>query len=358
MFFSPADLGWVVGHTMITYGPLIRRMTSILFEGKPAIPDAGILWKICEEKKVDHFFTAPTAIRELVKLDNDGAFIKKYDTSCVGVFQVVGERCDADTMWWMRKQFSHCIVNDTWWHTESGWPVGSNMLNQDVFGPVYPTLPGSITKASPGWDVRVINEEGQEAERGQLGKVCMKLPTPPSHTLTLWGNDQGYVDKYLTDVPGFFNTGDEGMIDERGYIHILSRMDDVINVAGHRLDTGRLEEPIGKHEEIVESAVVGIDDKLKGQVPVALVILRDRSDGKVMSAEERQTIVNEINYKIRSEVGAFARLEGALFIPRMPKTRSGKILRRIMRNILNDQPYKFPATIDDATTLDHIHTLS
>ena len=230
-------------------------------------------------------------------MDNDGSFARKYDTSQMSAISLAGERADAPSIHWLHKQFPHVVINDSWWHTESGFPVGSNILNKDVYGPIFPTLPGSTTKAVPGWDVRLFTDEGEEAERGMMGKICMKQPLPPTHALTLWNNDEAYVEKYLTEVPGYFNTGDEGLIDERGYLQILGRTDDVINVAGHRLDTGRLEESINKHVEVVESAVIGLTDKMKGEVPMAFVLVK--GDSASMSKDQLQKIVDELNYMVR-----------------------------------------------------------
>ena len=232
------------------------------------------------------------------------------------------------------------------------------MLNQDVYGPVFPTLPGSVCKVSPGWDIHVLNESNEPAARGELGRICIKEPMPPSATMTLWKNDEGYVQKYMVDNPGYYGMGDEGMIDERGYVHVLSRIDDVINVAGHRLDTGRLEEAINKHPEIVESAVIGLDDAQKGQVPLAFFVLRDKPRNESLITEIKQEIVDMANQAVRTEIGAVARLEAVLFASRLPKTRSGKILRRVLKSIINGKEYKFPATIDDASTLEAFHKLS
>lgn len=217
---------------------------------------------------------SPTAVRELMRVDNPGDFVKKYDVSSLEVISIAGERCDPETISWLRRNFPRTIINDNWWQTETGYPIGSKFVNQDIFGAPYPTLKGSCTKAVPGWNVKVFNEKNEECERGQLGRICIKQPMPPCHTMTIWGNDAAYVEKYLDDVPGYYLSGDEGIIDKRGYLTILSRIDDIINVAGHRLDTGRLEESVNRHTEIVESAVIGLNDKQKGEVPIALVIMR------------------------------------------------------------------------------------
>mmetsp|Transcript_10725 Transcript_10725/g.16307 ORF Transcript_10725/g.16307 Transcript_10725/m.16307 type:complete len:230 (-) Transcript_10725:145-834(-) len=227
----------------------------------------------------------------------------------------------------------------------------TNIMNQDKFGPVFPTLPGSSTRAFPGWNLQIINADGEIAKRGELGRICVKLPTPPCHTMGLWRNPELYREKYLEEVPGYYLCGDEGIVDERGYVHILSRIDDVINVAGHRLETGRLEEVVNNHSEIIESAVIGLDDELKGQVPVALCILKEKYG---VTHEDQLRIANQVNSEVRKIIGAFSRLEGVLFVDRLPKTRSGKILRRTIRDILNVKEYSLPATIDDASTLEDI----
>ncbi len=279
VFFSSSDIGWVVGHSFIVYGPLIRGATSVFFEGKPVVPNCGVLWRVVEQYKVKQLYVAPTAVRIVKKEDYEGEWVKKYDTSSLQGFHLVGERCDPDTIWWVHKHLPHCIINDNWWQTETGYPMCSNYLNLADFKTVFPTLPGSVTKPAPGFDIHIFDEEHHETLKvNELGKVVIKLPMPPSFMLTLWGNEQAFIEKYLTETPGYYTTGDAGMLDEHGYLHIMTRMDDVINTCGHRLSTGRLEEVINDHPNVVESAVVGHVDEIRGECPLAFVILKGNSD--------------------------------------------------------------------------------
>jgi len=352
--FASSDIGWVVGHSFIVYGPLIRGCTSIFFEGKPITPDAGVCWRVCEQYKVTSLYMAPTGVRVIKKEDYEGTLVKKYDVSTVKSFCVVGERCDPDTIHWMHKHFPHVLINDTWWQTETGWPICANLLNLKDFDTVFPTLPGSVTTPVPGYEVKIFNDANEAVEANALGKVVIKLPLPPAFMLTLWGNDKAFIDKYLAETPGYYTTGDAGMIDEHGYLHIMTRVDDVINTAGHRISTGRLEEVVNEHDSVVESAVVGYNHYVRGECPLAFVILKGSGGYEALSQEERDKIAKEINMKVRSDVGAFCRLEGVLFVNKLPKTRSGKILRGTMKKIVNKQEYKTPATIDDMSTLDMI----
>lgn len=334
-FFAFSDVGWVVGHSCIVYGPLIRGSACIFFEGKPIVPNAGVAWRVIEEYKVTHLYWAPTAVRVVKKEDYEGVFIKQHDISSLESVSVVGERCDPDTLRWMERHLPNVLISDTWWQTETGWPICGNMLNIKDFGPIFPVLPGSVCKPVPGFDVQVLDEANQACQPGQLGKVVIKLPLPPSFMLTLWGNDEAFISKYLAETPGYYTTGDAGMFDENGYFHIMTRMDDVINTAGHRLSTGRLEEVINDHELVAESAVLGFDHPLRGETPLAFVILNGSEGFEAMPEEKRKDLVKVINGKVRADVGAFAKLEGVLFLNRLPKTRSGKILRGTMRKIAN-----------------------
>ncbi len=273
-WFAASDIGWVVGHSFIVYGPLIRGGTSIIFEGKPIIPNAGIFWNIVQTYKVKSIYAAPTAVRVIKKEDYDGKYIQEYDVSSLKGFHLVGERCDPDTIWWVHKNFPNVIVNDNWWQTETGWPICSNFLNLERFKKPYPTVPGSVTKPCPGYDVRIFDEANASVAPNTLGKVVIKMPMPPSFMLTLWGNDEAFIEKYLTDTPGFYTTGDAGYLDENGYLYIMTRVDDVINTAGHRLSTGRLEEVINEHDCVVESAVVAYMDEVRGECPFAFIILK------------------------------------------------------------------------------------
>jgi propionyl-CoA synthetase len=352
--FAASDIGWVVGHSFIVYGPLIRGAKAIFFEGKPVVPDAGVMWRVCQQYKVTSLYMAPTAVRVIKKEDYDGLLVKNYDTSSVRTFCLVGERCDPDTIHWVNRHFPHCLINDTWWQTETGWPISANLLNLKDFKTVFPTLPGSVTRPVPGYDVKIFDESNTEVPADTLGKVVIKLPLPPAFMLGLWGNDAAFIEKYLADTPGYYTTGDAGVIDSRGYVHIMTRMDDVINTAGHRISTGRLEEVVNDHDCVVESAVVGYNEAVRGECPLAFVILK--GSGDELSAERKAELSKEINAKVRADVGAFAKLEGVIFVNKLPKTRSGKILRGTIRKICNGQEFNFPSTIDDPTALDLIKT--
>lgn len=351
--FAGSDIGWVVGHSFIIYGPLIRGATCIFFEGKPITPNAGAIWKRVEEHKVTSLYMAPTAVRVIKKEDYDGEWIKKFNTKSINSFALVGERCDPDTIKWINKHFPHVIINDTWWQTETGWPICCNLLYEEKWGPVYPTLPGSVTRAIPGYDVQILDDSNKKVEPNTLGKVVIKMPLPPSFMLTLWGNDEAFINKYLTEAPGYYTTGDAGVIDSNGYLSIMTRVDDVINTCGHRISTGRLEEVVNSFGPVVESAVVGFDDPLRGECPLAFCVLKGKSCEEIPQAD-LDKISNQCNEAVRKDVGAFCRLIGVLFTDKLPKTRSGKILRGTIRKISNQQEYAFPATIEDPQTLDTI----
>ena len=356
--FAASDIGWVVGHSFIVYGPLIRGANAIFYEGKPVTPNAGAIWRVCEEYKVTSLYMAPTAVRVIKKEDYEGTYVLKHDVSSIRTVCLVGERCDPDTILWLHRHLPRVLINDTWWQTETGWPISANLLNLTDFKTVFPTLPGSVTKPVPGYEVNIFDETNNPVSPGTLGKVVIKLPLPPAFMLTLWGNDQAFIEKYLAETPGYYTTGDAGMLDERGYVHIMTRMDDVINTAGHRISTGRLEEVVNEHESVVESAVIGYEHEIRGECPLAYVILRGSFNCDTMSVSEKETLAKEINTKVRQDVGAFARLEGVIFLNKLPKTRSGKILRMTIRKITNNVEYAFPATIDDASSLDLIKDLS
>ena len=295
--FATSDIGWVVGHSFIVYGPLIRGATSIFMEGKPVTPNAGIIWKKVEQYKVTSLYMAPTAVRVVKKEDYEGEWVKKYDTKSINSFALVGERCDPDTIRWIHKHFPHAIINDTWWQTETGWPICCNLLNEKVYGQVYPTLPGSVTRPIPGYDVQIFDESNNPVKQpGELGKVVIKMPLPPSFMLTLWGNDEAFIKKYLTDTPGYYTTGDAGSIDERGYLSIMTRVDDVINTSGHRISTGRLEEVLNEFVPIVESAVIGFNDPVRGELPLAYVVLKS---GISTSESDLKKIAQQCNQQIR-----------------------------------------------------------
>jgi len=313
VWFSGSDIGWVVGHSFIVYGPLIRGATSVLFEGKPTVPTTSTLWRVVEQLKVKAIYLAPTAVRILKKEDYEGEAIKRHDISSLKSFHLVGERCDPDTIWWVHQHFPKCVINDNWWQTETGWPISSNFTNERIYGKVCPTLPGSVTRPVPGYQVEIVDDHNEViATPNTLGRVAIKLPMPPSFMLTLWGNDEAFIKKYLSDTPGYYTTGDAGLLDERGYLHIMTRIDDVINTAGHRLSTGRLEEVINEHPSVVESAVVGHYDEIRGDCPVAFVILKGKD--QVIDAATRSLLFKEINEKVRADVGPIARMEGVIFV--------------------------------------------
>jgi propionyl-CoA synthetase len=273
-FFATSDIGWVVGHSFIVYGPLLRGATSVFFEGKPITPNPGKVWEMCQNYRAKVLYIAPTGLRIVKKLDYDGEWPKKYDLSSIESIGVVGERCDPDTIKWVHRIVPHALINDTWWQTESGVPMCCNLLNIKEFGPMYPTLPGSVTRPVPGYDIRIFDEANEEVKNGVLGKVVIKMPMPPTFMLTLWGNDAAFIAKYLEETPGYYTTGDAGWKDEHGYVHIMTRVDDVINTSGHRLSTGRLEEAVNETPGVVESAVVGYNDPLRGECPLAFVVLK------------------------------------------------------------------------------------
>ena len=354
--FAGSDIGWVVGHSFIVYGPLIRGATTVFYEGKPVTPDAGAMWRICEEYQVTSLYMAPTAVRVIKKEDYDGKLVKKYEQKSIRTFCLVGERCDPDTIHWVHRHFPHVLINDTWWQTETGWPIAANLLNLRDFETIFPTLPGSVTRPVPGYDVRIFDESNEPVGADVLGKVVIKLPLPPAFMLTLWGNDQAFIEKYLAETPGYYTTGDAGIIDSKGYVHIMTRMDDVINTAGHRISTGRLEEVINEHDSVVESAVVGYNQEVRGECPLAYVILK--GSGDQLDDAQKAALAKEVVTKIRTDVGAFAKLEGVIFVTKLPKTRSGKILRGTIRKIANEIEFKTPATIDDPSALEMIKELT
>lgn len=345
VWFAGSDVGWVVGHSYIVYGPLIRGATTIFYEGKPVgTPDPGAFWRLVEQYKPHSIYCAPTAIRVIKKEDYQGEHIKKYDTSSLKSILLVGERCDPDTIMWLKHKFPNVLLNDTWWQTETGWIICSNFANLHVF----PTNPGSCTKPVPGYEVHILDDHNEISDPPTLGKVSIKCPPPPSFMLTLWNNDETFKQKYFADSPGYYSTGDAGYFNENGYLHIMTRMDDVINTAGHRLSTGRFEEVINEEENIVESAVVGVWDEVRGEQPFALIV---PASGVQYNEDD---LKKGIIAKVRSDIGAFARLGGIAIVERLPKTRSGKILRGTIKSIANKTKYKVPATIDDPEVLDEI----
>jgi propionyl-CoA synthetase len=343
-FWAASDIGWVVGHSYIVYAPLLKGCTTVLYEGKPVgTPDPGAFWRLIAQHGVHAMFTAPTAFRAIKKEDPQGTHIGRHDLSRFRTLFLAGERCDPDTLLWARERLGVPVV-DHWWQTETAWAIAANCVGLGML----PVKPGSPTKAVPGYDVRVLGEENTEMAPGQIGSIAIKLPMPPACLPTLWNNDAGFEASYLTKHPGHYLTGDAGYRDEDGYLYIMSRVDDIINVAGHRLSTGAMEEVLSAHPDVAECAVVGVADEIKGEVPVGFVVTKagvSRSDGE---------IVRELVEKIRQQIGPVASFKTAMVVKRLPKTRSGKILRGTMKRIADSQAYTAPATIDDPMILDEI----
>jgi len=344
VWWSASDVGWVVGHSYIVYGPLLKGATTILYEGKPiGTPDAGAFWRVISEHKVKALFTAPTAFRAIKKEDPDGTFISKYDISCFEALYLAGERLDPDTYHWATNLLKVPVI-DHWWQTETGWAIVANCRGIEEL----PVKPGSPTKAAPGYNVMILDNEGNEVGPNIEGNIVVKLPLPPGTLTTLWRNDKRFVESYMTTFPGYYETSDGGYIDDEGYIYVMGRMDDVINIAGHRLSTGAMEEVIATHPDIAECAVIGTDDQLKGQLPVGLFVLKSGANRDV---EEVKT---ELVKLVREQIGAIACFRESSEVERLPKTRSGKILRGTMRSIAAGKEYRVPSTIDDPTILDEI----
>ena len=344
VFWTASDVGWVVGHSYIVYGPLLHGTTTVLYEGKPVgTPDAGAFWRVIAQHKVKTMFTAPTAFRAIKKEDPTLELRKKYDLSNFKALFLAGERCDPDTLNWAVNSL-HVPVIDHWWQTETGWAICANCLGIEHL----PVKPGSPTKPVPGMNVRVVNDRNEEVKRGDVGALVIKLPLPPGTFPTLWNNDEGFLKSYLTTYPGYYKTADAGYMDEDGYVFVMSRTDDIINVAGHRLSTGGIEEVLSSHPDVAECAVFGVNDELKGQVPFGLLVLKSGV------TRDSAMIANEIVQKVREEIGPVASFKTAIVVQRLPKTRSGKILRGTMQKIANGDIYATPATIDDPATLAEI----
>ncbi|WP_394129796.1 propionyl-CoA synthetase [Shewanella maritima] len=342
VFWAASDVGWVVGHSYIVYGPLLVGATSIIYEGKPVgTPDAGAFWNTISRYKVKSFFTAPTAIRAIKREDPDGLLIKQVDLTCLKQVFLAGERCDPDTLIWTQTQLNKPVI-DHWWQTETGWPVAANLMGVEPIA----VKPGSPAKPVPGYQVEVLDAMGEQVAANESGNVVIKQPLPPGTLTTLWQNEQRYLDSYLSMYDGYYLTGDAGYIDEEGYLFIMSRIDDIINVAGHRLSTGRFEEVLCQHDAVAEAAVIGVQDKLKGQVPLGLVVLKN---GVTLEGEE---LYKQLLSLVRQEIGPVASFRLVSAVQKLPKTRSGKILRATMRKIADNQEYTVPATIEDPVTLD------
>ncbi len=343
-YWAASDIGWVVGHSYIVYAPLLHGCTSVLYEGKPVgTPDPGAFWRVISQHKVSTMFTAPTAFRAIRQQDPSGDYIGKYDLSDYRTLFLAGERCDPDTLAWAEDKLKVPVI-DHWWQTETGWPIAANCIGIEHL----PVKPGSPTRAVPGWDVRVVDGDCNEVAPGTIGAIVCKLPLPPGMAPTLWNADARYEEAYLAEFPGYYKTADAGFIDEDGYISVMARTDDIINVAGHRLSTGAMEEVLAAHPDVAECAVIGVHDQIKGQLPVGFLVLNagvERADGE---------IVTEVVQMVRKNIGPVAAFKTATVVKRLPKTRSGKILRGTMRAIADGEEYKTPATIDDPAILGEI----
>lgn len=347
VFWAASDVGWVVGHSYIVYGPLIMGATTVLYEGKPIkTPDAGAFWRMIEEYQVNVFFTAPTAIRAIKKEDPEGQLKQEYDTASLRYLFLAGERCDVATLDWSKSVLNIPVI-DHWWQTESGWPMLANMVNVELL----PIKPGSATKPVPGFDIRVVDSEGESMPPNQEGAVVIRLPLPPGCLPTLWNDTERFIKSYLAAYPGYYFSGDGGYTDEEGYIFITGRIDDVINVAGHRLSTSEMEEIVAAHPAVAECAVIGVKEELKGQVPVGFVVLK--SNANINEADLEKDLVE----MVRHQIGPIACFKKVMLVPRLPKTRSGKILRKIMRHIADGEKYATPSTIEDATVLGELTTI-
>jgi propionyl-CoA synthetase len=345
VYWAASDVGWVVGHSYIVYGPLLMGATTVLYEGKPVgTPDPGAFWRVISEHQVKALFTAPTAFRAIKREDPQGTYLKKYDISKFEALFLAGERLDPDTYFWASELLKRPVI-DHWWQTETGWAIAGNFLGLEYF----PIKPGSATKPMPGYNIKILDAgTGKELAPNENGVITVKLPLPPGNLPTLWKDDQRFLESYMKPFPGYYLTGDGGYMDEDGYVFVMGRVDDVINVAGHRLSTGGMEEVLARHPDVAECAVIGAGDNLKGQVPLGLVVLKY---GVTRSEDE---IVSEIVRMVRNDIGAVASFKKAVVVARLPKTRSGKILRGTIRKIADGESYSVPSTIDDPVSLDEI----
>lgn len=348
IFWAASDVGWVVGHSFIVYGPLLNRNTTIIFEGKPIkTPDASTFWRVIAEHKVNVMFTAPTAIRAIKKDDPNGDFIKQYDLSSLRTQFLAGERCDVATLEWYNQHIPVPAI-DHWWQTESGWPMIANMMGVEFL----PIKPGSAGKAVAGYDIKIFNEKGEEVQANEEGYVVIKLPLPPGTMLDLWNDNERFKAGYLTKFPGYYFSGDGGFKDEEDYIFITGRVDDVINVAGHRLSTAEMEEIVASHPAVAECAVIGVNDELRGQIPLAMVVTKTDNEMEHFQLEY------EIVHLIRDQIGAVACLRNVMIVERLPKTRSGKILRKLLRAIVDKVEFQIPSTIDDEEIITEIQEVN
>lgn len=344
VFWSASDVGWVVGHSYIVYGPLLHGCTTVFYEGKPIMtPDAGAFWRVISEHKVKALFTAPTAYRAIKKEDPDGEFIKQYDLSSLKTIFAAGERLDPPTYHWLTEQLGLPVI-DHWWQTETGWAISANMLGIEKM----PIKPGASTVPMPGFDVHILSDNGEKLDANQQGNIAIKLPLPPCSLTTIWGNFDRFTASYLETFPGYYVSGDGGYIDDDGYLFVMGRTDDIINVSGHRLSTGEMEEIIATHDAVAECAVIGRTDDLKGQVPHGFVILKSGV------SIDQETAQQEFAELMREKIGPIACYKDTVIVERLPKTRSGKILRKLIRKILDGEDYVIPSTIDDPAILDEI----
>jgi propionyl-CoA synthetase len=343
VFWAASDIGWVVGHSYIVYGPLLHGSTTVLYEGKPVgTPDAGAFWRVIEDHGVSVMFTAPTAIRAIKGADPAGERIREHDLHAFRTLFLAGERTDPDTLAWAQDNLGRPVV-DHWWQTESGWPIAANCVGVEQL----PIKPGSPTKPVPGYEVVVLDDDARELPAGASGAICVRLPLPPGFAPTLWRGEERFVEAYLSRYPGYYMTADAGYYDEDGYLYVMGRTDDVINVAGHRLSTGQMEEVIASHTDVAECAVIGAADPLKGQIPIGFAVLKagvGRSDGGVAA---------ELVSLVRERIGPVASLKTVAIVDALPKTRSGKILRATMRHMVDGEEWSVPPTIEDATVLDY-----
>ena len=344
VYWAASDVGWVVGHSYIVYGPLFNGNTTVMYEGKPVgTPDPGAFWRVIEEYGVKVMFTAPTAFRAIKKEDPQGQYLARYDLSGLEALFLAGERCDPHTLEWAQEKLQVPVI-DHWWQTETGWPICSNCLGIELL----PVVPGSPARAVPGYDVQVLDEEGRPVPAGTIGALVVKAPLPPGTFTTLWNAEDRFVKAYFSRYPGYYETGDAGYIDENGYVFVMARTDDVINVAGHRLSTGAMEEVLSEHPDVAECAVIGVADAMKGQLPMGFLVLNAG-----VSRDSREVVAEAIQH-VRDKIGPVAAFKLCAVVDRLPKTRSGKILRGTMRSIADGESWKMPATIDDAAILDEI----
>ena len=344
VYWAASDIGWVVGHSYIVYAPLFKGCTTILYEGKPVgTPDASAFWRVIAQHKVKTMFTAPTAFRAIKQQDPRAELMANFDLSHFKYLFLAGERTDPDTLSWAEDSLKVPVI-DHWWQTETGWAIAANCVGIHQF----PVKPGSPTKAAPGWDLAVLDEAGDPAGPGGIGAIVARLPLPPGTLPTLWQNDDRYISAYLATFPGYYETADAGYIDADGYVFVMARTDDIINVAGHRLSTGAMEEVIAGHPDVAECAVMGVEDSLKGQVPLGMLVLNAGVE------RDHDAVIKEVVQLVRDSIGPVAAFKTATVVQRLPKTRSGKILRGTMRAIADKKAYKVPATIDDDTILDEI----